>query len=192
MKKLILIALILLQYNIYAQKENYASIYGGADVKNLFFGSPPTNNVPSPDILIGLNMVGDNLLLNPEVEIFNKIGFRRESLSLGYVSQRYIPINGTDLNFNIIPSLGISAIHRYGQDDKKIETPTETYFIYGHSTHIALQANLSITVKITNKIMLDYTLQCLQRPDLKYLYPTDPNKKYVFSGFLKLHYILTN
>jgi hypothetical protein len=170
-------------------KESYASLSLKTDVRNAILGSKPTNNKPSPDLTLAVNMVGNNLELSVGDELFNQIGFNRFFLNFGYHSQRYIPIGDKELNFTVIPYLGASTITRYGKEDRILPNGD---FIYGNSSHLAVQGGISIRGKITDKILFDVSYEGLTRQDLLYMYPTDNPHFIVFSGSAGLHYIITD
>jgi hypothetical protein len=172
-------------------KVSYCSFSLKTDVKNAVMGSKPTNNNPALDLMGTIHMVGGNFELNVGDENFNQIGYNRFFVNFGYHSERYIPLGDKEFDFTIIPAIGFAQIVRYGKQDHEIKTPTNDYFIYGHSSHIAVQGSLSFRTKIAERILLDFTTEASTRPDLAYLYPTDPNKSFVISNFLGLHYILT-
>lgn len=175
------------------KKENYFSVSLGSDIKNSIVGSKPTNYKPSADLVFGLHMVSKNVELNPEIESFNEIGYLRSGLNFGYhLNNWFIPIGNKELDFTVVPNVGISVISRFGKTDKLIETKDQDYYIYGKSAHIATQANLSFRLKLSDSFMLDYTANLSTRPDLMYMYPTDEPKFLCLSNFLKLHYIIKN
>jgi hypothetical protein len=187
MKKLLL--LLLLSPFMYGQKASYFSMSLSQDIKNGIVGSKPTNNEPSLDLTLGIHCVGDNYELYTGDELFNQIGFNRFFVNGGYHTQWYIPIGDKELNFSVVPYVGFSMINRYGKADHEIVTPSQTYYIYGRSNHLAVQGGLSFRAKVSEKFLIDLTTEALTRQDLKYLYPTDPNKFIVFSNTFGVHYI---
>jgi len=188
--KRLLLPLLLFSPFIYGQKASYFSASLKTDIKNSIVGSAPTNNKPALDLMASIHCVGDNFELGVGDELFNQIGFNRFFVNGGYHTQWYIPIGNNDLNFSIIPYVGISSITRYGKPDHEIVTPNQTYFIYGRSNHLAVQGGLSFRAKLSDKILIDFTSEALTRQDLKYLYPTDPNKFITISNYLGLHYVI--
>jgi hypothetical protein len=194
----ILIPILMLSAFSYGQKHkvSYFSASLKTDVKNAFVGSKPTNNNPALDLMAGIHAVGGNFEINVGDELFNQIGYNRFFINFGYHSERYIPEEiipfvDRDINFSIIPSIGFAQIVRYGKEDHEIKTPTQTYFIYGHSSHIAVQGSLSFRGKLTDKILIEFLTELSTRPDTNYLYPTDPQKTFVLSNFIGLHYVFS-
>lgn len=175
-----------------AQDVNYFSLSLGSDIKSSTVGSKATDYKASPDIIIGAHMVGSNFELNPEIESFAKIGYFRFGLNAGYHSERYVRLFGEDHNFTIVPSIGFSMIHRYGFEDREIYDPKikTTTYIYGSSSHFAVQANLSFRFKLTDGLLLDFNTGLQTRPDLMYRYPTDSPKNICLNNTLKLHFII--
>ena len=173
---------------LYCQEKNsYFSASAGFDIKNAVLGSKPTNNLPSLDLLIGLHAVSGNFELNPEFELFEKIKFRRYAINIGWHFPRYLLLGNKAIRITTIPSLGTAIIARYGGEDR---TTASGHIIYRRSQHLAFQGNLSFRATLSDRFLLDYTIQATTRPDLNFLYPDDKNKQIVFSNFIKVHYIL--
>lgn len=180
MKKLILVSAILLGLNASAQ--GYFSVSLKTDVKNALVGSKPTDYQPALDLLVNLNMIDDNNIeLSVGYESFHKIGFRRYSVDLGYLADRYIPLGNKEFDFSVTPSIGFSFIQRYNMVDSAQSDI---------SSHTAFQGNLSFRTKITDRLLLDFTTQLMTRPDLKHHYPNDNPKDFVLSNFVGIHYII--
>lgn len=173
------------------EKESYCSVSFSVDGRNAVMGSEPTNNKPSLDGVLGVHMVGNNFEIGVSDELFNKLGFNRFSLNFGYHSQRYIPLGDKELDFCIVPFVGASTITRWGLGDREVKLPSgETEFRYGKSSHIAVQGGLSFLTKITDRLLLDVTMELSTRPDLLYHYPTDNPKSFVESNYVGIHYII--
>lgn len=187
MKKLLLSSLMFSGIMLAQEKESYCSISFGTDVKNAVMGSKPTNNKPAADLILNINMVGNDFELSVGDENFSQIGFNRFSVDFGYHSQRYIPLGNYDFDFTMVPSVGFSTISRWGGVDHE---DSHGNWIYGKSNHIAVQGNLSFRYKLSDRFLIDWTANLMTRPDLMYLYPTDNPKFIVLSNFIKLHYIL--
>ena len=187
MKKLLLSSL-LFSFGLFAQeKESYCSISIGTDVKNSIVGSKPTGNNPALDLVMNINAVSCDFEISAGYEHFQAIGFSRYSADFGFHNQRYIPIGNKEFDFTAVPSIGFSMIQRFNGIDHYASNGD---FIYSRSSHLAAQVNLSLRTKLSDKILLDWTIQAITRPDLQYLYPTDDPKFIVFSNYLKLHYII--
>ena len=193
MKLLKTIPLVFCSLMFGQKKENYFSASLGSDIKNSIVGSKPTGFKPASDLVIGLHVVSNNFELNPEIETFSKIGYFRSGINFGlHFNKWFIPIGNTEMDFTLVPSIGASLISRSGKEDKLIVTPEQDYWVYGNSSHISAQANLSFRLKLSDSFILDYTANLSTRPDLVYMYPTDNPKFMCLSNFLKLHYIIKN
>lgn len=187
MRKLIFPAL-LFSASMFAQKA-YVSVSCNVDIKNAVVGSKPTGYSPALDASLNLHMVGNNgIELQFGYEHFQQIGFNRHFANMGYNSERYIPLGDNEFDFIAVPYVGLSLIHRFDKEDRQVGND----FIYGNSSHFAFQVGMSFRYKVSDKIMIDFTSELLTRPDLKYLYPTDPTPAAVISNSIGIHYILTN
>jgi hypothetical protein len=191
LKKLVL-PLLLLSSLMYGQKESYFSMSLSQDIKNGIVGSAPTHNEPSLDLTLTVHCVGQNYEMNFGDELFNQIGFNRFFVNGGYHTQWYIPFRDKEYNFSVIPYVGFSSITRYGKPDHEIVTPNQTYWIYGYSNHLAVQGGLSFRAKVTDNFLIDFKTEALTRQDLKYMYPTDPNKFIVISNTIGIHYVFND
>lgn len=159
-------------------KESYLSVSFKTDVKNALVGSEPTDYKPALNYQIKVNMVSDNFELAPGYERFNEIDFERFSLDFGWHSQRYIPLGFKEFDFTIVPSAGFSMIKRYSELED------------GHPMFFAVQGSLSFRYKLSDKLLIDWTVEGITRSDIKYLYPNDPHKGYTISNYVGIHYII--
>ena len=192
MKKTLQLIALSLSLSTYAQKETYASFALKTDVRNAVLGSKPTNNNPALDITASVNMVSNNFEISFGDEYFQRIGFNSTFVNFGYHFPRYISLGAKEIDITVIPYAGFSLITRFGKEDKEIITPEQDFYVYGKSAHISAQAGLSFRVKLSDKFLLDWTCEAMARPDLSYLYPTDPNKAVVVSNYVGVHYIFSN
>jgi len=185
MKKTTILALML-SLGGYAQ-QSFCSISGNIDARNALIGSKPTGNNPALDFTLKVHAVSKGFEMSGGYERFQQIGFSREMANFGYNSERFIPIGNKDFDFTAIPYIGGSLIHRFGKDDRTVGDK----FIYGNSSHLALQIGMSFRYAISDKWLLDLTYEIMTRPDLNYLYPTDNNPGVVGSGTVGIHYVLS-
>lgn len=192
MKKTLLFLALSLSLSTYSQKETYASVSLRTDLRNAVLGSKPTNDKPALDLTASVNMVSNNFEINFGDEYFREIGFNRVFVNFGYHLPRYVRIGYKEIDITVVPYAGFGVISRFGKEDREIITPDKDYYIYGSSSHLAAQAGLSFRVKLFDKFLLDWTCEALTRPDLQYLYPTDPNDKIKFSNSVGVHYIFSN
>lgn len=189
MKKTLLF-LSMLTSSVYAQKcdkENYFSVSVAGDIRNCIIGSEPTGNKPSADLLIGLHAVGNNFEINPEVELFPKIGYWSSGANFGYhLPYWYIPARSKEMNLSVIPMAGIKMINRYNQEERQLKNGD---WVYSKSSHITAQIGGSIRLDLSDKIMLDLSGFYSGRPDLVSRWP-ESHKAGVFSSYLGIHYKL--
>lgn len=151
MKKLILLATLVLGFNTFAQE---AYISGLFDVKNAAVGSQPTNNKSAFDGLFKVTMITEsNFKLDVKYETFKEIGFRRYSIGAG---QRFEFQIG-DKTFYASPTVGTSLIKR-------------DWDFYLKSFIINPELSIPITFKITDKWGVELHPEWLMRGDLKERY----------------------
>jgi len=184
MKKLLLP--ILLLSAICSAQKSYVSASASIDLRNATFGSKPTEFKPALDGTLSIHCVSKGFELNAGYEHFQKIGFSREFFNLGYLSERFVPIRNNDLNFDVLLYGGPSLIHRFGKEDRV----SKGKYIFGNSSHLAIQAGISFRKNISDKIMIELNYEFMTRQDLIYMYP-GTDKSIVGSGTVGLHYILS-
>jgi len=185
MKKILLPALL---FSATMFSQSFLSVSGNVDVRSATLGSKPTNFKPALDFILKVHAVSNvGVELQGGYERFDAIGFSREMANIGYNSERYIALFGNEIDITAIPYIGGSIIHRFGKEDRIVKGE----YIYGKSSHVALQVGISFRYEISDKIIFDATYELMTRPDLDYVYPTDPNQGVVGSGTVGIHYILT-
>lgn len=188
MKK-ILILLLVCMTSFAQEKESYFSLSAGADVKCSLVGSKPTNNQPSLDLIVAAHMVGNDFELSVGDEYFKQIGFNRFFMNAGfhfpmYIPEEFFPVGDSDLNFTLVPYVGTSNITRFGFEDRIVGDR----YIYGRSSHLAVQGGLSVRFELLENLLLDFSSELLTRQDLQYRYFSDNPKFIVLSNYVSLHY----
>lgn len=189
MKKLLL-GLSLLTTTVYGQKcekESYFSVSVLGDIRNCTIGSDPTNNHASPNLLLGAHAVGNNFEMNPEVEIFPKIGYWSAGLNFGYhINNWYIPVRSKELNLTLVPLAGLKLINRYNQQERQLKNGD---WVYEKSSHYAFQVGGSLRLQLSDKWIFDLTSYLSTAPDIKSRWP-EGDKNSRFSTYGGFHYIL--
>lgn len=186
MKKSVLLFLSFLCATFaYSQKESYFSVSLKGDIKNSTIGSQPTEYKASPDLILGLHMVSENVEVNSEVESFDKIGYFSFGVNGGYHLQRYLPITRKGIDITVIPLIGAKVIYRYGFEDKLTDKNPDG-IIYGSSQHLALQVGSSFRIPLSDKFLIDFSSVFSTRSDINYRW--NDNKIGVLSNYLGIHY----